>query len=159
MLSELYWIEADILGRLAIMARPRAGDWLEDEVRHWKRSGVELVVSLLETEEMDDLGLRDEPFLCLENGIEYLSYPIRDRGVPYDIQQTLRLASEIAGSGKTTAIHCRAGIGRSSIMAAAVLVSCGIGAEAALTAIGAARRMQVPDTDAQREWVLNLDAG
>ena len=34
-------------GRLAIMARPRAGDWLEDEISGWRAQGVEIVVSLL----------------------------------------------------------------------------------------------------------------
>ncbi len=156
MLSELYWIEVGATPKLAIMARPRAGDWLEDEVGHWKRSGVEVVVSLLEAEEIEDLDLRMEAPLCLKAGIEYLPFPIRDRGVPNNINDALRFASEVAGSGKVVAIHCRAGIGRSSIMAAAVMVSRGVGAEAALLAISAARRTQVPDTDAQREWVLSL---
>lgn len=159
MLSELYWIDAGTPRKLAIMARPRAGDWLEDEIHHWKRAGVEVVVSLLETEEIDDLDLRLEASLCLESGIEFLSFPIRDRGVPDDLAEALRFASKVASLGKAVAIHCRAGIGRSSIMAAAVLVSHGVDAEAALSAISAARRTQIPDTDEQREWVLSLDQG
>ncbi|WP_232492120.1 protein-tyrosine phosphatase family protein [Novosphingobium kaempferiae] len=139
------------------MARPRAGDWLEDEVENWKRSGVEMVVSLLEAEEIDDLDLRAEAPLCLKKGIEYVSFPIKDRGVPSDLNEARRFASEVASSGKTVAVHCRAGIGRSSIIAAAVLVSRGVSAEAALSAISIARRTQVPDTEAQREWVLSLD--
>lgn len=157
MLSDLYWIDADSEIRLAIMARPRAGDWLEDEVAHWKRSGVEIVVSLLEPHEIEDLGLQNEGPLCAESGIQYLSFPIPDRGVPNDRDMAMRFASEIAGRGKPIAIHCRAGIGRSSILAAAVLISRGINAIDALSAIGRARRTSIPDTDAQREWVLQLD--
>lgn len=154
--SELYWIEADAAPRVAIMARPRAGDWLEDEISHWKHSGVGIVLSLLEREEIEDLGLEREASLCAENGIQYLSFPIQDRGVPEDADAVMRLAAEILRSRKPIAIHCRAGIGRSSIMAAAVLVSSGVGAEAALSAIGEARRLPVPDTDAQRAWVMEL---
>lgn len=157
MLSEIYWIEADGTPKLAIMARPRAGDWVEDEVEHWKHSGVEVVVSLLETEEIEDLALQLEAPLCLRNGIEFLSFPIPDRGVPDDVSGAFRFASDLGRLGKTIAVHCRANIGRSSIMAAAILVSRGVGADAALTAISAARRTQVPDTDAQREWVLSLE--
>ena len=34
--TELYWIPGPWLGRLAIMPRPRGGDWLEDEIRSWR---------------------------------------------------------------------------------------------------------------------------
>jgi len=154
--SELYWIEAGAPLRLAIMARPRAGDWLEDEIAHWKRSGVGLVVSLLERDEIDDLGLNMERPLCEASGIQYISFPIPDRDVPSDTDAAMRFAAYIAGRQQPIAIHCRAGIGRSSIMAAAVLVSSGISPDEALSAIGEARRQPVPDTDAQRAWVLNL---
>lgn len=154
--SELYWIDAGTTPRLAIMARPRAGDWLEDEIAHWTLSGVGIVVSLLEREEIDELGLGRERELCEEKGIEYLSFPIPDRGVPADAHAVLLLAAEILRKQKPIAIHCRAGIGRSSLMAAAVLICCGIGAEAALSAISKARRVPIPDTEAQRAWVLDL---
>lgn len=52
------------------MARPRAGDWPEDEIAHWRRSGVGLVVSLLERDEIDDLGLKMEAIRCEEIGFE-----------------------------------------------------------------------------------------
>lgn len=154
--SELYWIDVASLPKLAIMARPRAGDWLEDEVAHWKRSGVEIVVSLLERHEVDDLGLGIEATLCGENGIEYLSFPIPDRGLPNDADLAIRFAAEVASKGKTVAIHCRAGIGRSSMMAAAVLIAEGITPKAALSAIEKARGLPIPDTDAQRDWVMKL---
>lgn len=155
--SDLYWIDAAPEIQLAIMARPRAGDWLEDEIAHWRRSGVGIVVSLLEPHEIDDLGLENEAALCAENGIQYLSFPMPDRGVPDDPGVAMRFAGEMAGKGKPIAIHCRAGIGRSSILAAAVLISRGINAVEALSAIGRARGTSIPDTDAQRDWVVQLD--
>ena len=47
MLAQLYWIDAPTGRRLAILARPRGGDWLEDEVRSWRGQGIDVVVSLL----------------------------------------------------------------------------------------------------------------
>ena len=155
--SELYWINASSAFKLAIMARPRAGDWLEDEVAHWKLSGVSTVVSLLERDEIDDLGLEMEASLCKDNGIQYLSFPIPDRGVPDDAGVAMQFAASIANNGATIAIHCRAGIGRSSVMAAVVLISSGVEPSAALSAIQTARRLPIPDTDAQRDWVLKLE--
>ncbi len=154
--SEIYWIDTVSTPDLAIMARPRAGEWLEDEVAHWKRSGVGIVISLLERDEVDDLGLGTEATLCEENGIEYLSFPIPDRGLPNDADLALSFAAEVAGKGKPIAIHCRAGIGRSSVMAAAILIAKGITPTEALLAIETARGLPIPDTDAQRDWVLGL---
>jgi hypothetical protein len=67
---------------LAIMPRPRAGEWLEDEVTSWHREGIRTVVSLLEVPEIAELGLLEEPRLCASQGIEFISFPIPDRGVP-----------------------------------------------------------------------------
>jgi hypothetical protein len=85
-MTRLHWIEMP--GRLAIMARPRADDWLEVDVTEWRTSGVDLVVSLLEREEVSELGLQREAKLCRACGIEFISFSIPDRGVP-EIQQAL----------------------------------------------------------------------
>ena len=64
------------------MARPRADDWLEADVTEWRTSGVDLVVSFLERDEVSELGLQREAELCRASGIGFLSFPIPDRGVP-----------------------------------------------------------------------------
>jgi protein-tyrosine phosphatase len=154
--SELYWIDTTSTLQLALMARPRAGDWLEDEVAHWKRSGVGIVISLLERDEVDELGLAMEATLCRQSDIEFLSFPIPDRGLPKDADVAMNFAAYIASKGIPIAIHCRAGIGRSSLMAAAVLIAKDITPAAALSAIERARGLPIPDTDAQRDWVMKL---
>lgn len=161
MYSELYWISERTPGKLALMARPRAADWLEDEVAHWRASGVDAVVSLLETEEVSDLGLQRERALCEQHGIDFLSFPIVDRGVPASMREAKTLAETLLGriaKGQAVAIHCRAGIGRSSIIAGSVLVLDGLSANDALAAIETARRTPVPDTDAQRLWLVDYEA-
>src|SRR5438067_1865308 len=80
--AELYWIEGPWPGRLAIMPRPRGGDWLEDEIRAWRTAGVEEVVSLLTPDERSELELGEEAGICSAEGLEYLTFPIQDRGVP-----------------------------------------------------------------------------
>ena len=159
--SELYWISDRTPGKLALMARPRAGDWLEDEIVHWLASGINAVVSLLETEEVSDLGLQRERALCEQHGIDFLSFPIMDRGVPASMRKTKALAETLLGRiarGQAVAIHCRAGIGRSSIIAGSVLALDGMSAIDALAAIATARRTPVPDTDAQRAWLEDFEA-
>jgi protein-tyrosine phosphatase len=156
-MSRLHWIEARTTGRIAIMARPRAGEWLETEINQWKSSGVEMVVSLLDQEEVSELGLQREAELCRTNGIDFISFPIPDRGLPKSRREASQIASLLAAGlrdGRSMAIHCRAGIGRSSVVAACALICSGIGAEEGLALISTARGLIVPDTDEQRDWVV-----
>ena len=155
-MSRLHWIELSAAGRIAISARPRAEDWLETEVGEWKASGLDMVVSLLERDEVSELGLQREAELCPARGIEFISFPIPDRGVP-DARQALEIARSIAdgiAGGRSIAVHCRAGIGRSSMIAACAMICSGIEASEALTLIRAARGVIVPDTEEQRDWII-----
>jgi len=77
------------------------------------------------------------------------------------VQETEALARHIAldlNAGKAAAIHCRAGIGRSSLIAACALVCSGLDARSAFDAISKARGLTVPDTDDQRRWVTSFEA-
>lgn len=157
--SSIYWIDLPTPKRLGIMARPRSGEWLVDEVRSWKEEGVSLVVSLLESSEIWQLSLATEPVHCAEMGIEFLSFPIPDRGVPESYRRTLDLVKIIAAASLqgNAAIHCRAGIGRSSLIAASVVVSLGFDSDHAFEMIQAARGLPVPDTVQQRVWVSSFE--
>ena len=156
MRQQIYWIDLPMAGRLAIMARPRAGDWLDDEVSGWRAQGIDIVVSLLEQEEVSELGIQREADICREQGMEFLSFPIPDRGVPESLRDAVALAETVStkiGEGRSVAVHCRAGIGRSSLIAACALVCLGSDPAAAFAAITKARGMNVPDTEGQRDWV------
>ncbi len=159
MLSSVYWVDTPRPGRLAIMARPRAGEWLEDEVAGWQTQAIDAVVSLLEHGEVFELELRLEPELCRTRAIEFISFPIPDRGVPASAREARSLAQRLAdmlGNGKAVAVHCRAGIGRSSLVAACALVCMGVGPRIAFDKIAQARGVAVPDTGHQRDWVLRF---
>jgi hypothetical protein len=156
MRQQIYWIDLPMAGRLAIMARPRAGDWLDDEISGWRAEGIDIVVSLLEQEEVSELALQREAGLCQGQGMEFLSFPIPDRGVPESFRDAVALAqivSTMIGEGRSVAVHCRAGIGRSSLIAACALVCTGSDPAVAFAAITKARGMNVPDTEGQRDWV------
>jgi protein-tyrosine phosphatase len=153
----VYEIERIGIGRLAVMGRPRAGDWASDEFAGLAHLGVTDIVSLLESSEARELGLAEEPAFCAAAGIRFHSFPITDRGVPASPQDLSRMACRLYHScagGSFSAIHCRAGIGRSGIVGAAVLLHCGFTVRDALSVISNARGVQVPDTTDQSEWLL-----
>jgi protein-tyrosine phosphatase len=150
-----YWIEERDL-RLAIMPRPRGGDWLADDIGFLKRSGVQAIVSALTESEVEELLLSEEERCCVQHALRFFWFPIEDRSVPQKgskFREFLdRLDTELR-KGAALAIHCRAGIGRSSLIAACLLTRHGFSADAAMRAIEEARGCPVPDTAEQRSWI------
>jgi len=156
MATRLYWVPGPWEGKLALSARPRGGDWLEDEISGWKRAGIELVVSLLTPGEELDLDLRDEGSVVRANRMALESFPIQDREVPQSeakLAETLEKISDALTKGKNVVVHCRQGVGRSGLVAACLLVKSGISPGAAVDAVSAARGVAVPETREQREWI------
>jgi len=157
--AQLSRIDGPWRGSLAIVPRPRGGDWLEDEVCGWRSAGIDVIASLLTDDEVTELGLAQQPALCRANGIEYLSFPIVDRSVPASQSSTLdfvRKLDHMLAAGKSVAIHCRQGIGRSALMAACLLALAGIDPQTAFQRIGAARGCPVPETRDQKQWVIDF---
>ena len=159
MQAELYWICEVGTGRLGVMPRPRGGDWLFDEVSSLRELGVDVVISLLEAHEIEELDIGEEENVCKANQIDFISFPIVDRSVPGSVQATKALADSVLAnlrSGMNVAIHCRAGIGRSSLVAASVLKLSGMSVDEAFQMIERSRGCAVPDTSQQREWVARI---
>ena len=59
-MSIVHRIDGPWRGRLAIVPRPRGGDWLDVEARGWRNLGFDCVVSLLERPEEAELQLEGE---------------------------------------------------------------------------------------------------
>ncbi|HEU4931072.1 MAG TPA: dual specificity protein phosphatase family protein [Pyrinomonadaceae bacterium] len=159
MRAELYWICKVEDGRLGVMPRPRGGDWLFDEVTSLRELGVDIVISLLAAHEIEELDICEEENACKANQITFISFPIVDRSVPRSVQAAIELAESVLAnlrSGMNVVIHCRAGIGRSSLMAASVLKLSGKSVDEAFQMIESARGCAVPDTSQQREWVAGI---
>jgi protein-tyrosine phosphatase len=160
MQPELFLIDRPGPGRLATMARPRGGDCLEAEMAGLARAGVSVLVSMLSDDEMAELGLTREAAEATGAGLEFLRLPTPDLTVP-DQQATLTIAGILRSrlaAGASVVVHCRAGVGRSSTLAAAVLVLEGLAPAAAWDLISSARGMTVPDVPAQREFIDRLPA-
>ena len=150
-----FWIKIEGV-RLAITPRPRGKDWLEDDIRFLQRAGVDVLVSALTPAEAEELGLLEESQFCQSNGLEFLSFPIEDRSVPSsfnEIDGLLNSVTDYLRNGKAVGVHCRAGIGRSSMIVASALIRNGLSVDSAFSAIQEARGCSVPDTPEQRQWV------
>ena len=140
------------------MARPRGGEQLSEEVDAWKSARVDVVVSLLEPREARDLELADESAACARHGIAFRNLPIADRGTPSSRKDFVALIDELERdleAGRAIAIHCRAGIGRTGIVAACLLSRLGVPARDLFHRLSRSRGLAMPDTAAQIDWVEN----
>lgn len=154
--ANLYWVHGPWPGKLAIAARPRGGDWLQDELKAWKHSGVQTIVSLLTPGEEHDLGVAKEPAEADALGIKFLRLPIPDREVPLSRTELTAMLETIDAdlvAGKNVLLHCRQGIGRSGLVAACLLLTKGIDGNSAVRLVSEARGMPVPETPQQRRWI------
>jgi protein-tyrosine phosphatase len=154
--TELYWLDGHWKGKLALAARPRGGDWLEDDVANWKKAGVGAVLSLLTPEEQNELELQNEAREVQGQGLRFSSFPIPDLQVPRSeakLAETLKNVIANLSAGKNVLIHCRQGIGRTGMIAACLLIQGGMSPGAAVELVSAARGMTVPETLEQREWI------
>src|SRR5206468_9601834 len=159
MQTKVFWVAGPWLGRLGILSRPRGCDWLPDETTAWREAGVDVVVSLLEPDEAMDLVLENEAAAAAASGVEFRPFPIPDRGVPTSRESVADLASEVIDAleeGKSVAVHCRQGIGRSGLIVAGVLSATGIDPVTALKTVAESRGLDVPETEEQRQWLRDF---
>ena len=157
MRPDIYRVKEIGSGSLAIMAKPVSGEFIEDEFQGIVREGINRIVSLLEPHEEYAIGLNNESDLSNRNGIDFVSHPVVDRGLPSSLPKFSGFISSIHSGiqrGTNTVVHCRAGIGRAGIVVASALVRSGMDAESAFSLVSEKRGVSVPDTEEQLNWVV-----
>jgi protein-tyrosine phosphatase len=157
--AEVYWIQERFPGRIALVPRPRGGDWLEDEALAWKNAGLDAIISMLERDEVESFGLEREEEFCQLNGIEYFSIPVVDRSVPNFNENFLKLLEKLKKmllEGKNIGIHCRQSIGRAPLLAALLMILFGIEPKEAFRQLSIARGLEVPETKEQKDLAENF---
>lgn len=125
-------------------------------MRAMRDAGIEVLISMLEVPEIVELGLDDEEMEARRVGIRFINFPVPDHDTPTDEEQFDRLVTlldRLMREGKHIGIHCRACIGRSSVLAASLLVRSGMRPEEVWAQIGKARGLPVPETSDQRQFV------
>lgn len=161
-LPATYWV---VPGRLLVGEHPGSQSRAEamDRLRRFLVSGVTCFVDLTEPDELPSY----EPLLpyAAPDGrrIEYFREPIRDHDVPAGPETVSRAIELIDGaleSGHVVYLHCRAGIGRSALVAGCWIASRGAGTDALeqlqfvwRQSERARRWPAVPETDEQAEFV------
>jgi protein-tyrosine phosphatase len=153
--AHIYWVDFAGPGRLAVVGRPRSAG----VIREMKAAGIDVLVSMLEVEEAIEVGLADEAERCQRAGIEFINASVTDHGTPTSFEQIEALAGRLAGhlaAGRGVGAHCFAGLGRSPLLVASVLIHLGHDDADAIERVSAARGFPVPEMASQHEWLLEL---
>lgn len=154
----LYTVALDSPGTLSTMAKPEGGAWLADQMAGLREAGVDILVSALTESEQIEEDLTDEPLEAAYAGLRFIELPIPDMGLPNraEVLPVLRDLAQDLEAGHHIAIHCWAGIGRCSLLAATLMVLTATAPDTAWHRISEARGRTVPETPAQRDWIFNL---
>lgn len=125
-----------------------------DVVRAW---GPALVITLLEEFEFTLLGVPRFAGELRASGLNWRHIAIRDAGTPnaaFELEWLTagREARELLRAGRRVLIHCRAGLGRTGLLAARLLVELGTPPDEAIAAVRKARPEAI-ETQAQADHV------
>lgn len=142
-------------GRVSTMPHPSGGRHLAAELESLRARGTDILVSALTPGEQRRLDLTGEAAAASAAGLEFHGAPIGDFGIPdrEEITPTLAHLLDRLHGGAHLVVHCWAGIGRSSLLAASLLVLDGVEPDDAWRLISDARGVAVPETAEQRSWV------
>jgi ADP-ribosylglycohydrolase len=136
-----------------------------DRLRRFLEAGITCFIDLTELDESPAYEMRLPSATTLGRRIDYLRQPIPDHGVPADRETMGRILATLDDAletGHCVYLHCRAGIGRSAMVAGCWLAERNPGGgEAALIELGdywqqcrqSRSWTQVPETDEQADFV------
>jgi ADP-ribosyl-[dinitrogen reductase] hydrolase len=113
-----------------------------DLARLRKEYATDVLVSLIEPHELELLHIPNLQEAATDAGITVERFAIRDGGVPSDTAKFATLVErtvEHLRAGRTVVIHCRGGLGRTGLLAAACLRALGVDARRAIELVRVAR--------------------
>lgn len=145
-------------GKLCVMPKPDS-QYLGDAVNFFHYLGINTIVCLLEMAEIEEYGLQQEEALCQQTGMDFVHFPIADSHIPANAEAFRGLVNALHGKlqdGQNIVIHCRAGIGRTGVLAGCILVNDGMAGDDAIQQISGARGFPIPETEAQYDYILDF---
>lgn len=143
-------------GSIIMMPKPPGGSRLSSYIKFLKSKKVNAVVSLLQYEEVMAHSLTNEGVKCEEDGIDFINFPIKDHSTPQFFVPFNQLIEQLVKrimSNENIAVHCYAGIGRTGIVAASILIKLGMQVDSALIQLSRIRGLRVPETIQQITWL------
>jgi protein-tyrosine phosphatase len=147
-----FWVQSINNCMLGISPCP-SSDEMIIELTKTKATDSFVLISLLTNEEQYKLGLENEASACQSLGIEFLRFPIADTNIPNwkPYLTFLDSLNTYTYNFDKMLIHCRAGIGRSSLILLGLLVKNGAELQESINLVKKIRGFDVPQSSAQKK--------
>ena len=145
-----YWITEINAATIGISPCPAPSPNTENDITG---QDLTMLVSLLSPNEEEQLGLEQEEVTCTAVGIAFNKLPIPDNSIPGVDNFTKfidLLYSKTNEPGKIL-IHCRHGIGRSSLIAIGLMIKHGMPLKESIVMVRKIRGQNVPQHISQRK--------
>lgn len=147
-------------GRKADGFGPRCDRDLAADLVEIAGTGSTMLVTLIEQYEFAMLGLSGFPDAVDRAGLHWLHLPICDISIPdVEFERAWMTAGQQLhqrlGRGERIVVHCRAGLGRTGLIAARLLVEAGATPDEAIRIVRAARPGTI-ETDEQLDFLRDL---
>lgn len=152
-------LSPEISGKLYLHGMPGRNEPFDTFLRQATRHEIDLVVCLAADEEL--FRLSPDYALCVQEDtfpLERKSFVVEDFGVPSDLVSFIDFVSDLAqgiSAGQSVLIHCAAGIGRTGLAAASVLMQLGYPIQEAISVIS--RAGSSPEIGEQGKFLLAVD--
>ena len=126
------------------------------EIRNW---GADVLISLNETQEFQQLGVPDFPEIAQQQNFDWYHLPIQDFSAPGIIFEEAWLKNREAilghiGDGSKIIIHCAAGLGRTGTFTAKLLTTFGWDPQIAINEVRRVRPGAI-ERQIQEMYILN----
>lgn len=120
------------------------GTSVDEALATLQAAGAEALITLMPAEELARNEATQLPQLCAERDLEWFHLPVADEQVPLaDFDQAWRQSAarinELLDAGKSVAIHCKGGSGRTGLIAARILIDRNVPRETAIAWVQALR--------------------
>jgi ADP-ribosyl-[dinitrogen reductase] hydrolase len=123
--------------------------------------GMQVQVCLLEDHELEQLRIPNLVAEAKRRGVRVLRLPIRDVGVPHDVEAVRALVEQLVDAtsrAQNVVIHCAGGLGRAGTLGGCVLRRLGTPVDEVFALLQKARGPNCPETEAQRAFVRGFAA-
>lgn len=138
--------------QIFIASKPGSSTELEYDISNLTKLGENVVLcSLLTNNEAREFNLEEEQQVCEKHNIEFLHLEILDESIP-GYQEFLELVNLLVKKiriSNIVIIHCKHGIGRSGMIAVAILLNFGYSLDKACNFLSKVRGYKVPQSISQ----------
>lgn len=145
-------------GEVGLCRAPGRHGAFNSDLRAVLKWNPDIVVTLLEDNELAQIGAEELPAMLAREGIDWTHIPIVDFGVPDPAGEGewAKVAPDLLSrleNGHKILIHCMGGCGRTGMIALRLMLVSGENVDTALARLRAARPCTI-ETDAQMEWAV-----